>query len=92
VSLVFFFRIEESFIRLKQFTGDLAHELLTPINNLLGETEMGLLRAKTLEDSREIFASNLEELQRISQIIENILFIAKADHPNVQLHQSNIDE
>lgn len=78
-------RIETSFAYLTQFSADLAHELRTPVNNLMGETEIVLSRAHTIEDYQQVLTSNLEELQRISQIIENLLFLARADNHQLEI-------
>lgn len=84
-------RIETSFIRLKQFSADLSHELRTPVTNLIGETEISLSYAHTVTEYREVMESNLEELQRISSLIENILFLARAENPQLELKKSALD-
>lgn len=81
-------RIENSFTRLKQFSADLSHELRTPITNLIGETEVTLSYANTVPEYQQVLASNLEELHRISSLIENILFLARAENPHIELHKS----
>jgi two-component system heavy metal sensor histidine kinase CusS len=75
------YRIEASFSRLTQFSSDLAHELRTPVNNLMGETEVALSRQLASCDYRQVLESNMEELQRITQMIENLIFIARAENP-----------
>ena len=54
-------RVESSFSRLTQFSDDLAHELRTPVNNLISETEVVLSRSSSLEEYKEALESNLEE-------------------------------
>lgn len=83
-------RIESSFNRLKQFSSDLAHELRIPINNLIGETEITLSRSHSQEEYEQVLMSNLEEYHRISQLIENILFLSRAEHPQLEIHKSVI--
>lgn len=78
-------RFEDSFSRLKQFASDLAHELRTPINNLIGETEIALTYAKNKQDFKEVLESNLEEMHRLNQLIENILYLAKTDNPKLNV-------
>jgi two-component system heavy metal sensor histidine kinase CusS len=73
-------RLEESFIRLSDFSADIAHELRTPISNLKTHTEVTLARKRTPELYEENLFSNLEELNRISSMIDGMLFLAKADH------------
>ena len=71
-------RLEDSFTRLTQFSADLAHELRTPIAILRGESEGILTRSRTANEYREVIESGLEELQRLSGMIDNLLFIARA--------------
>ncbi len=75
-------RLESSFALLTQFSADLAHELRTPINNLRGETEVALGKARTAEEYRGVLESNLEEYERLSRVIENLLFLARTDTRN----------
>lgn len=84
-------RIETSFSHLTQFSDDLAHELRTPINNLMGETEISLSRVSTVAEMRLVLESNLEELQRIAQMIENLLFLARAENPQLDLKKTLIN-
>ena len=72
-------RLEESFTRLSHFSADLAHELRTPIAILRGEAEGALTKLRTAENYREVIESSLEELQRLSAMIDNLLFLARAD-------------
>jgi two-component system, OmpR family, heavy metal sensor histidine kinase CusS len=72
-------RLEESFTALSQFSADLAHELRTPINNLRGEAEVSLYKARTTDEYRQVIESSLEEYERLSRMIENLLFLARAE-------------
>lgn len=81
-------RIEFSITKLVQFSDDLAHELRTPINNLMGEAEIVLSRSASAEEYKTTISSILEELNRIYQIIENILFLARAENPQIDLQKS----
>ena len=74
-------RIEGSCRRLTQFSDDLAHELRTPVNNLLGAAEVALSQERTGEAYRRELESNVEELQRISSLIASLLFLARAENP-----------
>ncbi len=76
-------RLEDSFARLSQCTGDMAHALRNPINNLRGEAEVALSRVRSVEDYQQVLASSLEEYERLSRLIDNLLFIARADNPAV---------
>jgi two-component system heavy metal sensor histidine kinase CusS len=84
-------RIEEGYMRLSQFSGDLAHELRIPISNLMGEAEITLSRPRTQEEYQQVIGSSLEELQRLSNLIENILFLARAEDPKSAVSFSTID-
>ena len=72
-------RLEDSFTRLSQFSADLAHELRTPIANLRGESEVALTRPRTTDEYREVIESGVAECERLSGIIENLLFLARAE-------------
>jgi len=72
-------RLEDSFTRLSQFSADLAHELRTPIAILRGEAEGALTKPRNLEQYREVIESSLEEMQRLSAMIDNLLFLARAE-------------
>lgn len=84
-------RLEESFTSLSQFSADLAHELRTPINNLRGEAEVGLSRARTVEEYRQVLMSGLEEYERLSRMIENLLFLARSDSRKSGINLSRLD-
>lgn len=73
-------RLEESFRRLSDFSSDLAHELRSPVSNLLTETQVMLSKARTPDEYRDVLASNAEELERLSRMISDMLFLAKADN------------
>jgi heavy metal sensor kinase len=72
-------RLEESFRKIKQFSGDASHELRTPLTILKGETEVALRWAKQPEEFRKIFESNMEEIDRMSRIIDDLLLLAKSE-------------
>jgi len=74
-----FDRLEDSFTRLSQFSADLAHELRTPIANIRGEGEVALTRARTPEEYREVLESIVGECERLSGIVDNLLFLARAE-------------
>jgi two-component system heavy metal sensor histidine kinase CusS len=78
-------RLEESFSRLSQFSSDLAHELRTPINNLMGEAQVALSRPRSADEYHAVLASSVEEFERLSRMIENMLFLARADHNEMKV-------
>ena len=73
-------RLDDSFQRLSAFSADIAHELRTPLSNLLTHTQVTLTRPRDLEAYREALHSNLEELQWMAQLVNDMLYLAKADH------------
>jgi two-component system heavy metal sensor histidine kinase CusS len=84
-------RLEDAFIRLSRFSADLAHELRTPINNLMGEAEVVLSRQRTAEEYRQVLESNLEEYARFTHTIESLLFLARAENPQPPIERSQFD-
>ncbi|WP_139113331.1 heavy metal sensor histidine kinase, partial [Pseudomonas sp. 34 E 7] len=73
-------RLDDAFQRLSAFSADIAHELRTPLSNLLTQTQVILIQPRPLEDYREALHSNLEELQWMAQLVNDMLYLAKADH------------
>jgi len=73
-------RLQESFRRLAEFSSDLAHELRTPVGNLLTQTQVVLAQSRSSEEYRDVLASNAEEYERLSRTIADMLFLAKADN------------
>lgn len=84
-------RLEESFTRLKDFSSDLAHELRTPISNLMTETQVALTRARTADEYREVLASNSEEYERLARMIGDMLFLAQADNGLIVPNREPVD-
>jgi two-component system heavy metal sensor histidine kinase CusS len=78
-------RLEESFTRLSEFSSDLAHELRTPVSNLIGEAEVALSRPRTVAEYQQHIGSSLEELQKLAHIMENLLFIAKTESTDIKI-------
>jgi two-component system heavy metal sensor histidine kinase CusS len=73
-------RLERSFQRLGHFSADIAHELRTPVSNLMTETQVALSRARDAEEYRETLHSNLEEFERLARMIGDMLFLAKTEN------------
>ncbi|HEY6007799.1 MAG TPA: heavy metal sensor histidine kinase [Geobacteraceae bacterium] len=84
-------RLENSFNRTRQFSTDVSHELRTPLTILRGGTEVGLKWAKEPEEFRELFRSNLEEIHRMTEIIEYLLDQSRADEGVLPLHLEELD-
>jgi two-component system heavy metal sensor histidine kinase CusS len=83
--------LEEAFIRLARFSADIAHELRTPINNLRGEVEVALARTRSAEEYRTVLGSCLEEAQRLSKLIDSLLFLARAEGASIQACKEPLD-
>jgi two-component system, OmpR family, heavy metal sensor histidine kinase CusS len=81
-------RLEDSFTRLSQFSADLAHELRTPIGNMLGEAQVALTRERSSEEYRSVIESTAAECERLSGIIDNLLFLARAESAEQQIERS----
>ncbi len=84
-------RLEESFGRLTECSAELAHELRTPIQNLMGQTEVALSRDRSPEDYREVLQSNVEELDRLARMLNGLMFLARADDPRTQIERMPLD-
>jgi two-component system, OmpR family, heavy metal sensor histidine kinase CusS len=83
--------LEESFDRISRFSADIAHDLRTPVNNIRGEAEVALARARTVDEYREVLCSCLEEAVRLSDLIGDLLFLARAESPLAHLHRESIN-
>lgn len=84
-------RLEESFERISRFSADIAHDLRTPVNNIRGEAEVALARARSQEEYREVLSSCLEETVRLSDLIGDLLFLARAESPLAHLHRERVN-
>ncbi|MGK6355745.1 heavy metal sensor histidine kinase [Sphingomonas sp. DT-207] len=72
-------RLDRSHRKLSDFNADVAHELRTPLTNLIGETELALARERSRDELAQVLRSNLEDLNRLRSIINDMLFLARAD-------------
>jgi two-component system heavy metal sensor histidine kinase CusS len=72
-------RLQRAYVQLEGFNADVAHELRTPLANVMGQTEVALSRERTSEALRETLASNLEELQRLAALVNDMLFLSQSD-------------
>jgi two-component system heavy metal sensor histidine kinase CusS len=82
-------RIEDGFQRLSQFAADVAHDLRTPISNLMGQTQVALNKPRSVEEYQSLLASNIEEFERLARMVENMLFLARADNAQVALRRES---
>jgi two-component system heavy metal sensor histidine kinase CusS len=84
-------RLAASFAQLSQVSADMAHDLRTPIGNLLGQTEVALGQSRSADYYHDVLASNLEELQRLSRMTDNMLFLARSDHSDAETEPAWLD-
>ncbi|MBA3912900.1 MAG: heavy metal sensor histidine kinase [Acidobacteriales bacterium] len=84
-------RLEESFDRISKFSADIAHDLRTPVNNIRGEVEVALARVRTVDEYREVLGSCLEEAVRLSDLVGDLLFLARAESPLAHLHRERMN-
>jgi two-component system heavy metal sensor histidine kinase CusS len=83
-------RLEQSFERISRFTADIAHDLRTPVNIIRGETEVALACSRTVDEYRDVLKSSLEEAVRLSELIGDLLFLARAESPLSDFHRENV--
>jgi two-component system, OmpR family, heavy metal sensor histidine kinase CusS len=84
-------RIDDGYRQLEDFSGDLAHEMRTPVATLLGRTQVALSQTRSTAQLREVLEGNVEELERLSALISDMLFIARAEHDAVPLESEPVD-
>lgn len=84
-------RLEGSFRRLSDFSSDIAHELRTPVSNLLTQTQVVLSRTRTVDEYQDVLASNVEELERMAKMVADMLFLAMADNDLVIPQLESVD-
>ncbi|EBS7632989.1 Cu(+)/Ag(+) sensor histidine kinase [Salmonella enterica] len=73
-------RIEDVFTRQSNFSADIAHEIRTPITNLVTQTEIALSQPRSQKELEDVLYSNLEEFSRMSKMVSDMLFLAQADN------------
>src|SRR3989304_1673846 len=84
-------RLDQSFLQVKQFSSDASHELKTPLTILKGEVEVMLRKERTPQEYEQTLKSNLEEINRMSQIVEDLLLLSKADTGEIRLNKEDIN-
>lgn len=82
-------RLETAVGKLSDFSSDLAHEIRTPINNLMTQTQVCLSRSRDITTYQEVLFSNLEEFEHLARMVSDMLFLAKAEHG---LHRANLQQ
>ena len=84
-------RLHGGFERMSQYTADLAHDMRTPLGNLRGANEVALARERSTAEYEALLESNLEECERLSRMIESVIFLARAEHPQFMTTLAEFD-
>ncbi|MYM66123.1 heavy metal sensor histidine kinase [Pseudoduganella sp. FT55W] len=84
-------RLEDGVQRLSGFAADLAHDMRTPLNTLMLETQVALSNTRSAEEYQQLLASNLEEYERLARMIDNTLFLARVDNAQLALQRESLD-
>jgi two-component system heavy metal sensor histidine kinase CusS len=84
-------RLDESFNRLNDFSSDIAHELRSPLANLVGRTQVALSRERDADQYRQALESNAEELDRLTRMVADMLFLARAENAALALNWEEVD-
>jgi two-component system OmpR family sensor kinase len=84
-------RLDESFRQVRQFSADASHELQTPLTILKGEMEVALRSGRTPGEYQQVLKSSLEEIERISRLVEGLLLLARADSGVLRMDHKPVD-
>lgn len=84
-------RLEQGFAQLSRFSEDLAHEMRTPLSNLMGQTQQALRRSRSVEDYQNLLVSNQEEYERLARMIDSMLFLARTEQPKAAIQRETVD-
>lgn len=84
-------RLDDGVRRLSEFSEDLAHELRTPLATLLGRTQVVLSQPRTVEQLTDLLENNVDELQRLSRLVSDMLFLAQADNAQTAVARRDLD-
>ncbi|VVE47148.1 HAMP domain-containing protein [Pandoraea cepalis] len=84
-------RLERAFVRLSQFSSDLAHDMRTPLANVISSSQITLSRTRTIEEYEALIDSNIEECERLQRMTENMLFLARTDNATQHLALGMLD-
>ncbi|MBU3823540.1 MAG: heavy metal sensor histidine kinase [Candidatus Oceanisphaera merdipullorum] len=84
-------RLEVGFGQLSRFSEDLAHEIRTPLSNLMGQTEHTLRKERPLSEYEVLLGSHQEEYERLSRMVDSMLFLARTEQPQASIKQTWVD-
>ena len=83
-------RLNAAFASLTQFSNELAHELRTPMHVVRQQIEVALTRSRTAEEYHDVLVSSLEEMDRMRQMVDDILFLARAEDPRSRISRTEL--
>ncbi|EKS72731.1 heavy metal sensor signal transduction histidine kinase [Burkholderia sp. SJ98] len=84
-------RLERAFVRLSQFSSDLAHDMRTPLANMISSSQITLSKTRSIEEYEALIDSNIEECERLQRMIENMLFLARTENAREALITVEVD-
>ena len=84
-------RLEKAVGEMKQFTASISHEFRTPLAVLRGEAEVALMQASSSEHYRRVLASQLEEFEKLTRMINQLLTLARAESGDVEIADESVD-
>jgi len=84
-------RMKDAFLRLSNFSADIAHDLRTPVTSMMTQTQVALSRSRSIDEYREILYSNIEEYEHMAQMINDMLLLAKADNDPGNLNPTQVN-
>lgn len=84
-------RLADGFAQLSRFSEDLAHEMRTPLSNLMGQTQQALRKARSVQEYQDLLASNQEEYERLARMIDSMLFLARSEHTGAAITREPIE-
>ncbi|WP_323123019.1 heavy metal sensor histidine kinase [Burkholderia alba] len=84
-------RLERAFVRLSQFSSELAHDMRTPLANMISASQVTLGRRRSADEYETLIGSNIEECERMQRMIENMLFLARTDNATQAMQVAPLD-
>jgi heavy metal sensor kinase len=84
-------RLEAAFEHLRRFTADASHELRTPLTGLRSVGEVALQRSLSAQEYRDVIGSMLEEVDRLTRLVDSLLLLTRAEAGRVPLSRSRVD-
>ncbi|WP_241024090.1 heavy metal sensor histidine kinase [Burkholderia sp. Ac-20365] len=84
-------RLDDSFTRLSEFSSNLAHDLRAPLTNLRVAAQVALVKSRAAREYREVIESSIDEYERLSRMIDDTLFLARAERADLSLSISEFD-